>query len=108
MFLTNKRQNGWTDRDQILCGTSRDPREGLWMIKITKICQQQNSIYIKFRKSTIFKKKIRKLFCLFLFLFTIEIKDGGKAPLKPSNKYSKIQFNKENVPMGPSIGFYVM
>ena len=55
-----------------------------------------------------FFKENRKLFCLFLFLFTIEIKDGGKAPIKPSNKYSKIQFNKENVPMGPSIGFYVM
>jgi len=37
-FVTNKRQNGWTDRAQILCRTSRDPREGLWMIKISKIC----------------------------------------------------------------------
>ena len=37
LFLSNERQNGWTDRDQILYGTSRDPREGLWMIKISKI-----------------------------------------------------------------------
>ena len=36
LFVSNKRQNGWTDRAQIFCGTSRDPREGLWMIKIKK------------------------------------------------------------------------
>ena len=36
--LCNKRQNGWTDQAQILCRTSRDHREGLWMIKILKIC----------------------------------------------------------------------
>jgi len=33
LFVSNKRQNGWTDRAQIFCGTSRDHREGLWMIK---------------------------------------------------------------------------
>ena len=33
LFASNKRQNGWTDQAQIFCGTSRDPREGLWMIK---------------------------------------------------------------------------
>jgi len=33
LFVSNKRQNGWTDRAQIFCGTSRYPREGLWMIK---------------------------------------------------------------------------
>ena len=30
LFVSNKRQNGWTDRAQILCRTSRDPMEGLW------------------------------------------------------------------------------
>ena len=29
LFVSNKRQNGLTDRAQIFCGTSRDPREGL-------------------------------------------------------------------------------
>ena len=29
LFVSNKRQNGSTDRAQIFCGTSRDPREGL-------------------------------------------------------------------------------
>ena len=33
LFVSNKRQNGWTDRAQIFCGTSRDHREGLRMIK---------------------------------------------------------------------------
>ena len=28
LFVSNKRQNGWTDRAQILCGTSRDPGKG--------------------------------------------------------------------------------
>ena len=40
--------NGWTDRAQIFCGTSRDPREGLWKIRISNICLHQNSIVIKF------------------------------------------------------------
>ena len=34
LFVSNKRQNGWSDLAQILCGTSHDPREGLRMIKI--------------------------------------------------------------------------
>ena len=67
VVVSNKRQNGWTDRAQILCGTSHDHREGLWMIKISKICLQQNSIFIRFWKSTKFCFKIRALFCLFLF-----------------------------------------
>jgi len=35
--VSNKRQNGWTDQAHILRGTSHDPREGLWMIKISKV-----------------------------------------------------------------------
>ena len=66
-FVSNKRQNGWTDRAQIFCGTSRSPREGLWMIKISNICLYQNSIVIKFFKIL----KIRELF---LFCFTMYTK----------------------------------
>ena len=40
LFVSNQRQNGWTDRAQILFGTLRDPREGLWMIEFSKICVQ--------------------------------------------------------------------
>ena len=29
LFVSKKRRNGRTDRVQILCRTSRDPREGL-------------------------------------------------------------------------------
>ena len=36
LFLSNKRQKGWTDQAHIFCGTPRDHREGLWMIKIKK------------------------------------------------------------------------
>ena len=57
LFVSNKCPNGWTDRVQIFCGTLRDPREGSWMIKTSKICLQQNSIFNKFEtfwKSTKF------------------------------------------------------
>ena len=33
LFVSNKRQNVWTDRAKNFCGTSRDHREGLLMIK---------------------------------------------------------------------------
>ena len=48
LFVSNKRQNDWSDRAQFFCGTSRDPREGLWMIKFSKICLHQNSIFENF------------------------------------------------------------
>ena len=74
LFVSNKRQNGWTDRAQIFCGTSRDSREGLWIIKSSNICLHQNSIVIKFFKIL----KIREIFCkireLFLFSFTMYTK----------------------------------
>ena len=48
LLVSNKRQNCYTDRAQILCGTSCGSRESLWMIKISKNGLQQNSIFIKF------------------------------------------------------------
>ena len=86
-FVSNKRQNGWTDRAQIFCGTSRDHREGLWMIKISNSCLHQNSIFIKFLK--IFCKNPRIIFVLFYDvhkenMFTINLEDGREAPFKAS------------------------
>ena len=93
MFVSNKRQNGWTDRAQIFCGTSRDYREGLWMIKISNNCLHQNSIIVKFLKIL----KIHEIFCenprIILFCFTMYTKrtcpqliyeDGREAPSKAS------------------------
>ena len=57
LFVSNKRQNGWTDQAQIFCGTSRDHREGLWMIKILNICLHQNSIFLKASKKYFTKKR---------------------------------------------------
>ena len=45
LFVSNKPQNGWTDLANQFSGTSRDPREGLYMIEFLKICLQQNSIF---------------------------------------------------------------
>ena len=36
LFVSYKRQNGWTDRAQFFWGTSCDPKEGLWMIELSK------------------------------------------------------------------------
>ena len=96
LFVSNKRQNGWTDRAYIFCGTSRDPREGLWMIKISNICLHQNSIFIKFLKilknHEIFCENPRIIFVLFSDvhkenMFTINLEDGREAPSKASTIY---------------------
>ena len=88
LFVSNKRQNGWTDWAQILCGISRDPREGLWMIKFSKICLHQNSIFENFEIPRIFFWKSAKFFFCYLFtrrspvyfIFTNEIKYRREAP----------------------------
>ena len=94
LFVSNKRQNGSTDRAQIFCGTSRDHREGLWMIKISNICLHQNSIFINFLKilkiHEIFCENPRIIFVLFYDvhienMFTINLEDGREAPSKASN-----------------------
>ena len=37
LFVTNKHQNGWTNRAQILCGTSYNPKKGLCLLRIQKV-----------------------------------------------------------------------
>ena len=93
LFVSNKRQNGWTDRAQIFCVASMDSREGVWIIKISNICLHQNSIVIKFLKIL----KIREIFCenpriiFVLFyhvhkenMFRTNLEDGREAPSKAS------------------------
>ena len=70
LFVSKKRQNGWTDRAQILCGISHDPREGLRMIQISKVSLQQNSVYIKFWKYTKIFIKSANFFCFSFTTFT--------------------------------------
>ena len=76
LFVSNKRQNGWNNRAQIFCGSSRDPREGLWMIKFSKICLYQNS--------NLKILKIHEIFCFCYLLFRkknfTNQKDGREAP----------------------------
>ena len=45
LFVSNKHQNNQTERAQILCVTSLDPKEGLWMIIISKISFSLNLEY---------------------------------------------------------------
>ena len=88
LFVSNKRQNSWTNQAQILFGTSHDPWEGLWMINISKISLQQNLIVIKFWKSTkLFDKIYDVCWCLFYnvskseYVHSWKKKIGAKRPV---------------------------
>ena len=96
LFVSNKRQNSCNDRAHILCcGTSRshDPREGLWMLKIKKLCIQKFLGFCKILKiDTIILLNPRTFFFVFVLLCTkrrcakiepqskVETKDGREAP----------------------------
>ena len=87
LFVSNKRQNGLTDWNQILCGTSHNPKESLWMIKISKISLQLNWNFIKFWKYTIFFIKSANFFTMYTIkekMFTIVIENGCEASWKHS------------------------
>ena len=108
--IRNKRQNGWTDRAQIFCGTSRDSREGLWIIKISNICLHQNSNVIKFLKilkiREIFCKNPRIIFVLFYDVhkenvFTINLEDRREAPSKASLNKFKVKVLPLMSALGP-------
>jgi len=81
VFVSNKRQNGLTDRVLILCGTSHDPMEGLGCSKLQKICPTvfEFSKILKMREQILL---IRELFyyCFLLYKEKIEIEDGRTAP----------------------------
>ena len=70
LLVSNKLENGWTDRAQIFWGTLRDHREGIWMFKPSKTSFQQNSIFIKFQKTTKFFFKKSAIFCFSFPMFT--------------------------------------
>ena len=61
-FLTNKHSNAYTDTAQIFSGASHDPREGLWMIKIKKICLKNFELkkYIYYFKIKSSKSEMQK------------------------------------------------
>ena len=63
LFISNKRQNSWTDRVQILYRTSRKVYE--W--SKLKISLQQNSIFIKFLKIHEYFDKSANFFVCVLF-----------------------------------------
>ena len=70
LFESNQRHNDWTNQHQIRCGTSKDHKEGVWMIKI-KNQPPTNSISIKFYKTAKF------------FVFVLQC-TPREAPWKPS------------------------
>ena len=67
LYVSNKCQNGWTHRAQIFFGTSRDPREGLWMIEFSKIL----FVFVLQCLQSGYKEK----------MFTIKIIDVGASSL---------------------------
>ena len=83
LFVSNKRQNSWTDQAQILCVRPHM----ILGTKISKISIQQNSIFLNFENPRIFLCKIPELYLLLFYnvykkikMFTIELKDGLEAP----------------------------
>ena len=75
-FYPINRQNGWTDQAQFFFGTSRDPREGLWLIKIWKNCVISFFIFVKFWKCAKKYYEIRILFNV--FFYTVQREDAHK------------------------------
>ena len=69
VYVSNKRQNDYTDLTQMLYGTTHDPREGLWMLKITKNFVQKFLIFVKFWKCAKKYFQISKIFCSCLILY---------------------------------------
>ena len=94
MFVSNKSQNGWTNQSQIFVGTSRESREGLKNLPLTKFD------FWKFRKSTKFFLKICEIFCFLFYnvykekMFTIKVEDGREVPCKLSIHYLRISWTK--------------
>ena len=68
--VSNKHRNGWTDRAQLLCGTSHDPREGSCIIKISKIGHQQNLFLFNFENPQTFFFKFANFFCFCFSMYT--------------------------------------
>ena len=54
LFVSNKRQNGWTDWTQFFVVPCVTPRKGLWMIEFSKICFWQNPILESFENPWFF------------------------------------------------------
>ena len=80
--MNKKRENGWTDRAQVLCGISRCPKEGLY--EWTKF---KNLPPLDFLLNSWKILKIHEIFCLILRTFFVlfynehvEIEDGREAP----------------------------
>ena len=56
---------------KFFCGISRKSREGLWMIKFSKICLHQNSTFETFENPRNYSYKIREE-----NMFAMEMRDG--------------------------------
>ena len=65
VFVSNKRQNGLTDRAQIVCRTSNGPREGLWMIKFKKLASNKIRFSFNFENP---RNNLIKSAILFVFV----------------------------------------
>ena len=67
---------GWTDQAQILCGTSHDPRNGLWAVKIEK----KSSSKFFFENTQIRKERFQNIWRWFKMADFQE--RGREAPYK--------------------------
>ena len=73
LCVSNKRQNGWTDRAQIFCGTLGTPGKVYEWSKFqifVSIKIRSSLNFLKFWKSTKFFVKIRELFLICFTMYT--------------------------------------
>ena len=80
-FVSNKRQNVWTDRAKILCGTSHDPREGYGYSRLQKFVSKSYWFLLNFKVRE--QYLIHELFFVdYCYRATIQIKieDGREVP----------------------------
>ena len=82
-----------------IMGTSHDPREGLWMPRITKGCIQKLLIFVKFKKCAKKYLKIRELFFVIVLYCTkrrcSEIDQQLKVKVEDVKPYSILKKRNE-------------
>ena len=84
-FVSNKRQNGWTNRAHIFCGTLRDPRQDIWMIDFKNLLWIK-FVFWKFWKYLDFFKSAKFLFVFVLQCYTKRTILNKKMGVKRSKR----------------------
>ena len=72
LFVSNKRQNDWTDWAKILCGIWHDPGKGVWMLRIQKLNPNGFNICEILK---LLKKVFKNQWTFLLLFYTVQKED---------------------------------